>query len=118
MSAPLFSTTYWEVPLRPFIFNNLLGAITILEILLEFVIRKLCGGVGVTSSGVVVLRGAFISLLAYTYWLDLSSRQIVIAGSAPWHGILNDLVLVARDDAPLGHFLARHSSLVTGHCSK
>ena len=34
--------------------------------------------VGVTSGGVAVLRTAFILLLAYTYWLDLSRWQIVI----------------------------------------
>ena len=41
--------------------------------------QKLCGGVGVTSSGVVVLRRAFISLLAYTYWLDLSRDKLSFA---------------------------------------
>jgi len=35
-------------------------------------------GVGVSSKGVAVVLGALISLLAYTYWLDLSRRQIVI----------------------------------------
>jgi hypothetical protein len=50
---------------------------------------------GVASWGVAGMRGAFISLLAYTYWLELSSRQIVIAGSAPWHEILDSLGLVS-----------------------
>ena len=58
-------------------------------------IVKRVGGVGVTSAGVTVLRRSFISLLAYTYWLELSSRQIVIAGSAPWHEIVDSLGLVS-----------------------
>jgi hypothetical protein len=53
------------------------------------------GGVGISSRGVAVLRGAFISILAYTYWLELSSRQIVIADFGPWHEILNSLGLVS-----------------------
>jgi hypothetical protein len=57
--------------------------------------------VGVTTWGMAVLRTAFILLLGYTYWLDLSSRQIVSADSAPWHVILDNPVLVVRDDCSL-----------------
>ena len=47
------------------------------------------------------MRGTFILILAYIYWLELSSRQIVIADFGPWHEILNDFVLLARDDRSL-----------------
>jgi hypothetical protein len=94
----LFSSTYWEVQFNPcvfskllggsfilniffifpFISNDLLGAISIFSIFLRRVIVPPQGGAGGTCAGGAVLRGAFISFLAYTYWLEMSSRQTVI----------------------------------------
>jgi hypothetical protein len=48
-----------------------------------------------------VLRGAFIIILAYTDWLDLSRRQTVIRGVWPWLEILNNLVAIGGDDRSL-----------------
>ena len=53
------------------------------------------GGAKVTFAGAARMRSAFILFLAYTYWLELSSRQIVIADFGPWHEILNSLGLVS-----------------------
>ena len=59
------------------------------------------GGVGISSRGVAVLGGAFISILAYTYWLELSRDKLSFQDSASWHEILNNFVLLARDDRSL-----------------
>ena len=94
--ALVFSACYWEVPsfitsflYAPLVFNNLLGGSTApfifhkslggklhLKISWCGVILKEHGGVGVISAGATVVRRAFIALLAYTNWLDLSRDKV------------------------------------------
>ena len=65
----------------PFIFNKLAETNCTIKFFWCGVILKECGGIGVTSAGVTVLRRAFIALLAYTYWLEKSRDKVSFASS-------------------------------------
>ena len=63
--------------MMPFVFRSLLGSISLPNIPFS------CGanlglqeGVRVTFAGTTVLRGAFIAILAYTYWLEKSRDKL------------------------------------------
>ena len=57
--------------MMPFIFNNLLGAISLSRIPFSGGVNLgLPEGVRVTFVGAPLLRGVFIVVLAYTYWLE------------------------------------------------
>ena len=62
--------------MTPFIFSSLLGSISLSNISSGGVISRLQEGVGVTSAGVAVLPRAFIAVIAYTYWLELSRDKL------------------------------------------